>query len=520
MKNVLLDGRIRPAFADLKGFSEDVAPEKFFWLISGVFAVFYLVQVPLSTSNADVLVYALRSIASFPITEFAFLDQRYLLRGDSLPNYHLGHTLVLWLVYHIMPAKLAHSIWPAGLVSAISGGGIVGLTYLIWIELKFKKIQAEAIAVTAGIIPSIWYHNLIGEVYALQLLATLACLLFFLKGQLIPATLAFLFANLVTPISGLGFTLLLLGQGQKKWALRAFWVGSGALAIYLLIFKSVGIDISSAFSALGHSNSASSATWSTIKFFGYVVLNLNLLIFYLPMGCKQALSQYRKASIYLCAAILPQVLMILLNEDFLMELGSFQLLIFWALSMPIGIAISQAGFTMTKRTVLFGATAMVFLFVWVIPAQHTAFDYRDAGQRLKHLESSAPRIAGHWGPATATTLNRYGWHLERLSAHLIDLPYPNQNDLIRSGEDRLILAFSNKPSLRVWLNRVPLIGLNVQPYQQIDDSLRQSIKLLYENRSVKLFRWTNPIQDAAGGFFDSQAHAIHDDSGDNIHANH
>ncbi|MFC1766746.1 hypothetical protein ACFL6U_32310, partial [Planctomycetota bacterium] len=155
-----------------------------------------------------------------------------------------------------MPVGLAHSIWPAGLVSAISGGFIVGLTYQIWIQLRLQRTQAAAIAVVAGLIPSVWYHNLIGEVYSLQLLATLLCLLFFLRGQLILTTLAFLFANLVTPISGLAFSLFLLAYGQKRWIVRAILVGGGGLAVYLLIFQAIGIDITSAFSSLEDSDGA------------------------------------------------------------------------------------------------------------------------------------------------------------------------------------------------------------------------------------------------------------------------
>ncbi|MFC1766745.1 hypothetical protein ACFL6U_32305 [Planctomycetota bacterium] len=84
---------------NLQSRVEQIDHRCLFWMLSIVFGVFYAVQIPFHTSNADVLVYSLRSLEPVPITEFAFLDHRYQLGDDPLPNYHLGHTLILWLVY-------------------------------------------------------------------------------------------------------------------------------------------------------------------------------------------------------------------------------------------------------------------------------------------------------------------------------------------------------------------------------------------------------------------------------------
>ncbi|MCB9247705.1 MAG: hypothetical protein H6613_03800 [Ignavibacteriales bacterium] len=86
--------------------------------------MFYALQIPYYTSKPDVIVFAIRALADKPILDFAYLPQETLLDGTVLPNYHLGHTLVLWLVYQIVPVSYSSTIWISGFISALSGAGI------------------------------------------------------------------------------------------------------------------------------------------------------------------------------------------------------------------------------------------------------------------------------------------------------------------------------------------------------------------------------------------------------------
>ena len=95
--------------------------KKIFFILFFLFLIFYSVQIPLHTSKPDVIVFAIRSLSKLPIVDYAYLAPNTLLEGTALPNYHLGHTIILWLVYQLAPSNLSNTIWLSGFVSSISG---------------------------------------------------------------------------------------------------------------------------------------------------------------------------------------------------------------------------------------------------------------------------------------------------------------------------------------------------------------------------------------------------------------
>ena len=195
-------------------------PKTIFYSLTGVFFLFYVVQIPWKTTIQDVLLYAGSAIADKPL-----LFTSYHSGGPS-GNIHLLHSVLLWVVYHLMPTNLYDSIWPAGLLSVISGTTAVGLTFLIWYRLGIQKDTAFLVAVIAGLIPSIWHHNLIGEVYSLELCFILLFLYFYVSEKYIFATIAFLCALLTTQLSAFSFTVVLLAPRTKVNLTRAFFIGT------------------------------------------------------------------------------------------------------------------------------------------------------------------------------------------------------------------------------------------------------------------------------------------------------
>ena len=125
----------------LKSRIEQLNPLYLFFSLSLIFFVFYLIQIPFWTRYPDVLVHSCRSLSDLPILNYAYLDERslYLYGTKALPNYHLGHTVLLWFIYHIVPKSLAITIWPSGFLASICGSLVVGFTFLIWLHLGLQK---------------------------------------------------------------------------------------------------------------------------------------------------------------------------------------------------------------------------------------------------------------------------------------------------------------------------------------------------------------------------------------------
>ncbi len=217
------------------------------WKISLVlfvsFLIFYAIQIPLYTSKPDVLVFALRSMAESPIFDIAYLNSSTYLSCNPMPNYHLGHTLILWVAYHIFPGSITQTIWLSGFISAISGALTVVLTFLIWKKLNLTTKQSLIIALIVGLIPSFWEESIIGEVYALQFLFILLFFYSFLSEKWIWSGFFFLYACLISPLSGLSFSLILLKSKDKETLLKAFWIGLTSLIVYLLIYFSIGSNL-------------------------------------------------------------------------------------------------------------------------------------------------------------------------------------------------------------------------------------------------------------------------------------
>jgi hypothetical protein len=473
---------------------ENYSTRKIFLVLATIFLIFYTIQIPFWTSNPDVIIYSSKASEDKPILKYAFLDEHSLCLSDTkpLPNYHLGHNLILWLIYRILPDSISdNSIWPAGLVSAISGAFFVGLTFLLAMQLKIQKKTTIIISIFAGLIPSIWYHNLIGEVYALQLTLIILFILLFLKNKWVLSSLAFLFSNLVSPLSGLSFTFLLLAPKTKENFIKAFLVGFCALSAYIIIIFLLDLNIFDIFNLNLQPNPSRqrSFLWVVFRFCSTIALNFGLLLYYFFYGCISAKEENRRILIALFLAVIPQIVLALSKENFLVELGSFQLILFWAMCFPIGFMISNG----VKSKVYFSCSLcgifLVFIFVWWLPNTQIGKEQYNAGIWLKSNIAEENKIIGPWNCTIGVASARYRGDFNKISNKYINKAEPETDDIEKLGQKSLIIVAKKYGKIRVLLNRLPVIALKIDNYNPIESIQVGSVKHLFENRAVSIFRW-------------------------------
>ncbi len=468
---------------------ENINPKNIFIALVITFAVFYSAQVSFFTSRADVLTFSSRSAAEKPVLDYAFLNEKTLLDEPALPNYHLGHTVILWLVYQLMPFDLEKSVFPAGLVSAISGGFIIGLTFLIWLELGLSKRKALIISLVTGLVPSIWFHNTFGEVYALQLLFILLFAYMFLKGRIFLSALAFLFANLVSPVSALAFSFVFLAGWEKKTLRNAFITGLIALAIYVLVYTAIGSNLLNLLNPLGTEIEGRSVFYRIGVLIFFIVLNFNFFLIYLIKGIKLARRNNTVIFTRLLLAIIPQLILLFLGSTFFIELGSFQIPLFWGLAFFTGFAISELTTNVRKVALPLIGSVLITIFFWHVPDRLAAIDRHNAGQWLKGKGINT-KIIGDWNTSVGVILSKDDMNLNFLTNNYYDCPCPTEKDIRMTNEDSLIIIACKKNILRQKLAELPVQGLKIEPYNPSEVISTGKTEKIYENNSLVMYYWT------------------------------
>lgn len=453
------------------------------------FLIFYALQIPYYTSKPDVIVFAIRSLAEKPITDFAYLPQNTLLSGKALPNYHLGHTIILWLVYQIVPLDYSATIWTSGFISSISGALIVVFTYLIWLALGFNKKKSITIAVVVGLIPSFWEQSVIGEVYALQFLFILLFVFAFIKDHVLLSSLFFAYANLVSPLSGLAFGLIFLKGFNKKNIKKSIIVGTLSVIIYGVVYKLIGANLLDLLNPLTAEPEGRGIPYRTIAFIFFIFLNFNFFIYHLIKGMIFSLRDIPIISITLILATIPQMLLIFAGATFFIELGSFQLPVFWALAFPLGYLISSA-----KINKYYFATALIIAMalsytLWIRTNVVVGKEREDAGKWLRINDLNNITVIGPWSVGVSVIKGRDGSNLNALKNFYVEKSCPKNCDVEKTNKDELIIASAKKVPLRVAISKLNLDGLQIEEYNPTKDISIGNIKKIYENESVTLFKW-------------------------------
>ncbi|MDZ7393100.1 MAG: hypothetical protein ONB25_09440 [candidate division KSB1 bacterium] len=456
------------------------------------FALFYTVQVPLSTSSADVVAFVLRSNAASPILRHAYLDARTLQGAEPLPNYHLAHTCALWLTYKCAPGWLRHTAAPAGFFSAFCGGLVVGLTYLIWVRLSLCRREAIAAACVAGLIPSLWYHSLIGEVYVPQLACVMLVVVFFLYSRPLLAGIAFLLATLVSPLAALCFPLVLLRGWDKKALRDAIVAGAVALAGYVGTHWAVGNNPLGFLRGLAQEAVAKSVPYKLLSLTGIVALNLHVMLFLLLKGFRAWSGQNKASFLVLLVVVVLHLLLPLVSADFLVDKGCFLLPVFWAVSMPIGLALVCPGRKWWQTLGVLVVTVTITEAAWFLPSQHFAKATEEVGLLLRARFGQHIKVMGDWGTALPIVATVNGWDYERVATHYYDVPTPGAADLLATGQDSLLVAVGRKPALRRIAGKVPLPGFRVQDHVPHVPSEAGTLEKLFAGENFDIYLWTAP----------------------------
>jgi len=484
----------------LKARIVQLHPLYLFFSLSLVFFVFYLIQIPFCTRYSDVLVHSCRSLSDLPILHYAYLDERshFLYGTKALPNYHLGHTVLLWFIYHIVPKSLAVTIWPSGFLASICGSLVVGFTFLIWLHLGLQKYASFIISIVVGLIPSIWSMNLVGAVYSLQLLSILLFLYFFLRNHIFLSSLAFLFANLVSPLSALSFPVLFIKSHDKDTFIKAFYIGFIALLAYFLVYYLIDSNILRTFELASKAYTKRSMSWHFLRFGIVLILNINFLLIFLVTGSGLAWQQHRNLVYGLLPAFMFQLILPFYKSGFLSITNPYLLLLFWILSFPIGLAI--ANYNKLRYTVVFAFTGLFVLtqLVCIIPNKHIGVALDEAGKQLHSRVPEELKIVGHWGSSIGVVLGKYGPDFNKLTSKYIEFEFPSENDLLTTGEDSLIVVISKTPQWKKELSKLPISMFEIKDRNFDEQSFSGSIQLIFENDVVCIYKWDKKLIQSIG----------------------
>jgi hypothetical protein len=382
--------------------------------------VFLGVQVPWSSSNADVYDYA-----------------AYAAQSDwPSRSYHIGHGVVLWMIYHVVPVCLRSTIWPSGFVSAGAIALAMAATFALWRRLGLLKREAGAIAVATLLVPSIWYHGTIGEVYALQLCLCVLFALFFADERLFPAALFFFLALLVSPLSVFAAPLLLLPRGRPRLLKQAAIVGAAAAALYAPVATMIRSSLKVGFSDLGASASATGPLEQIGRLGLILVVNLAWCSPWLLLGARRLLAL--RAALALSATAIVQLAMAVSAKDFLVELGSFQLLLFWVCAVPIGLGLARAR-SLSSVAGTVAVSALLTSALWLVPNASTGRELEDLAHELHGRFQRPIEFVGPYNETWPTVLSYYGWDYRAATRHFHETEEVSARQLARLGEPEAVL---------------------------------------------------------------------------------
>lgn len=475
---------------------------RLFGILFAAFLVFYACQILSWTSNADVLAYACRASTDQPILTYSALDHRYrsLIGLEPLPNYHLAHTVILWTIYHLVPADWAQTLWPSGLVSAVSGALTVGVTFLIWTRLGIRRDIALSAAFMTGLIPSIWYHSLIGEVYALQLCLSLLFVYFFLRRNILASSAAFLAANLVTPLSGLAASFAFLKSRSWDTLGRMFLVGLFALACYFAVFELIGSNIVKIFGPDTDPGTGRSFLWRGLKFGEILFLNLHILLPFAVWGFVIVWRERRDLFYGLLLGAAPQILIVLHTGQFLTEQGAFLLLLFWVLVFPASTALHRTPLKLYALPMVLLAASVMTYGLWVIPSETDGRERHEIGLHLRSVTGDDMKIFGNWNAAVGVALGRFGWDFEALSSRYVQLDGVEEEKLLSTDQQSAIVIefLRERLGLSPWYAKIGLAQKTKSGEDTVSSFRKSDLALIYDGEGMRVYRW-NRIDSLSRG---------------------
>jgi hypothetical protein len=189
-------------------------------------------------------------------------------------------------------------------------------------------------------------------------------------------------------------------------------------------------------------------------------------------------------------AAVPHLCLPIISADFLVDKGCFFLPLFWALSMPIGIALAQGRWL--RPTVLFGAAGLVVVMqaAWILPSQQLAMRRSEVGAALRARFGQEVKVIGDWGTALPVVVSIAGWDYERVASHYYDRSFPGPGDFAATGEDSLLIIVGKKPWLRRQLGKLPFPGLEAVEWTPPTLADGTQLQQVLDSEHLSVYLWT------------------------------
>ena len=167
------------------------------------------------------------------------------------------------------------------------------------------------------------------------------------------------------------------------------------------------------------------------------------------------------------------------------------MLLYWALALPIGIAIVELPHSFFSKALCFLGMATVYVVIWIIPNLSEGLSYAEAGYTVRSEIPDSIKIAGDWQAGVPITLSKYGWDFERLQRNFfsIDPRISKDSLLLKTGEKSLIIALSKKDGLRRRLNQMGAPLLVDEDFDEKVLSGTGTMRKLVDNESVMVYKW-------------------------------
>ncbi len=354
-------------------------------------------------------------------------------------------------------------------------------------EPGFTQKTSVIFAVIAGLVPSIWFYSLIGEVYTLQLVFILLFCFFFLKDNMFFAFIFFLLAVLVTPISGLAISFGLFGYKNYKTLIKLAAIGTCALICYLIIFYFLHSDILGAFGVVDVHSQAKSLLYRLLVFLFIIVINFSFFIPMLIKGFVSLSKSGKQLFIPWILVFISQFILVLLDPQFVVENGSFQLPVFWLFSIPLAVYSSTVK---NYKTVVFNSVGVfiIFLLLWILPDQLTAHAYEHAVDNLKEHHNNV-KIIGDWGTGAGIACIRSKGDLSKINNNYFERPAPDDKEIELTGEEKLIITVRKRTSFRKFFSKLPVSGFKLPEYNPVDSIHIGQVTPIYQNDYVAFYLW-------------------------------
>jgi hypothetical protein len=266
-------------------------------------------------------------------------------------------------------------------------------------------------------------------------------------------------------------------------------IGSGSLLFYLIIYTLIGSNLLNLLNPLSTEQEGRGIPYRIFALIFFLIINFNFFIFYLYKGIRETLNTEKEKLTRIALATLPQLLLIFLGSTFFIELGSFQLPIFWALAFPLGYYLSKVRYNNIYFISSLTALVIFTYIFWIIPNTTIGSAREEAGKWLKDNGYENICIIGAWDSGISVINGRDGFNLEALNKYYFDEPVPNENKIKETNMDSLLIVNQKKMPLRVLLSKLKISGLSIKPYNPNQEIETGKVKKLYENDAVLLYKW-------------------------------